>query len=296
MKNPNNGLGLAADMQLRAGIPEDAEVCGRICYEAFKIFADHHNFPTEIPTPEFSVGIVSMMLSNPGFYSVVAECEGEVVGSNYLDERGVIGGVGPITVDPKAWDSGIGRVLMRDVVDRAVTRGMPGVRLNTASHHGRSVTLYSKVGFQVREPLAVMQGPQVRTEIPGTAVRPATESDLEASNRVCTMVHGHDRGAEIQDAIVQSSAFVVERGDRITGYTTGVTFFGHTVGETNDDLKALIAATPEYLGAGFLLPIRNHELFMWCVENGLRIVIPMTHMSLGLYNEPQGAFLPGVLY
>jgi hypothetical protein len=71
---------------------------------------------------------------------------------------------------------------------------------------------------------------------------------------------------------------------------------GHTVGETNDDLKALIAATPEYLGPGFLLPIRNQELFIWCVTNGLRIVIPMTHMSLGLYNEPQGAFLPGVLY
>ena len=85
-------------------------------------------------------------------------------------------------------------------------------------------------------------------------------------------------------------------GVGITGYTTEVAFFGHTVGETNDDLKALIAATPEYRGPGFLLPVRNYELFLWCVENGLRIVIPMTHMSLGLYNEPQAAFLPGVLY
>jgi len=287
---------IQSGIRLRAGTPEDAEVCGRICYEAFKTFADHHNFPTEIPTPGFAVGIVSMMLSHSGFYAVVAEREGEVVGSNFLDGRGPIGGVGPITINPQAWDSGIGSVLMRDVVEQAATREMPGVRLNTASHHGRSVTLYSKVGFRVREPLVIMQGAQVRTEIPGTSVRPATESDLGASSRVCKIIHGHDRGAEFQDAIEQSSAFVVERGGRITGYTTGVTFFGHTVGETNDDIKALISATPEYLGPGFLLPIRNHELFMWCVENGLRIVIPMTHMSLGLYNEPQGAFLPGVLY
>ena len=82
------GNNIQTDIQLRAGIPEDADVCGRICYEAFKTFADHHNFPTEIPTPEFSVGIVSMMLSHPGFYSVVAERDGEVIGSNYLDERG----------------------------------------------------------------------------------------------------------------------------------------------------------------------------------------------------------------
>ncbi len=283
-------------IQLRAGTPEDAEACGRICYEAFKTFAAHHNFPTEIPTPEFAVGVVSMMLSHPGFYSVVAEREGKVIGSNFLDERGAIGGVGPITIDPQAGDSGIGGVLMRDIVERAATREMPGVRLNTASHHGRSVTLYSKTGFRVREPLVVMQGPQVRTEIPGTVVRPAAESDLEVCDRLCTLVHGHDRGGEVRDAIAQSSAYTVERGGRITGYTTGVSFFGHTVGETNDDIKALIAATPEYLGPGFLLPCRNHELFMWCVANGLRIVIPMTHMSLGLYNEPQGAFLPGVLY
>ena len=79
------------EIQLRAGTPEDAEVCGRVCYEAFKMFADRHNFPTEIPTPEFSVELASMLLSHPGFYSVVAERDGEVIGSNYLDERGLIG-------------------------------------------------------------------------------------------------------------------------------------------------------------------------------------------------------------
>ena len=29
---------------------------------------------------------------------------------------------------------------------------------------------------------------------------------------------------------------------------------------------------------------------------GLRVVQPMTLMSMGLYNEPKGAFLPSVLY
>jgi hypothetical protein len=42
----------------------------------------------------------SMMFSHPGFYCVVAESEGRIVGSNCLDERSAIAGVGPITVEP----------------------------------------------------------------------------------------------------------------------------------------------------------------------------------------------------
>jgi hypothetical protein len=30
--------------------------------------------------------------------------------------------------------------------------------------------------------------------------------------------------------------------------------------------------------------------------NGLRLVYPMTLMTMGLYNEPRGAYLPSVLY
>jgi hypothetical protein len=73
-------------------------------------------------------------------------------------------------------------------------------------------------------------------------------------------------------------------------------FFGHTVGESNEDLKALIGAAEGFPGPGFLLPTRNSEMLRWCLEQGLHIVQPMTLMSLGLYNEPRGAFMPSVLY
>jgi hypothetical protein len=89
---------------------------------------------------------------------------------------------------------------------------------------------------------------------------------------------------------------VVEHGGRITGYTTMIGFFGHTVGESNEDLKALIGAAAGFPGPGFLLPTRNSETLRWCMEQGLRIVQPMILMSLGLYNEPRGAFMPSVLY
>ena len=44
----------------------------------------------------------------PSVWGVVAEVEGRVVGSNFLDERSPIRGVGPITVDPRGQNAGSG--------------------------------------------------------------------------------------------------------------------------------------------------------------------------------------------
>jgi hypothetical protein len=141
-----------------------------------------------------------------------------------------------------------------------------------------------------------MQGPPIGVQIPGYAVRPAVEADFDACNRLCLRIHGHDRGQELLDAIKQKTANVVEHGGRISGYATTLGYFGHAVGESNGELKALIGAADGLLGPGFLLPTRNGELLRWCLEKGLRVVHPMTLMSVGLYNEPAGAFLPSIIY
>ncbi len=98
------------------------------------------------------------------------------------------------------------------------------------------------------------------------------------------------------DAIEQATAKVVERTGRITGYTSSMAFFGHSMGETVDDLKALISAADSFGGPGILVPTRNAALFRWCLENGLRVVHPMTLMSMGMYQEPAGSYLPSVLF
>jgi len=170
------------------------------------------------------------------------------------------------------------------------------VRLVQAAWHGRSMSLYTKLGFVVREPLVVMQGKPIGKKIPGCVARPAKQSDLEPCNELCFTIHGHHRAGELNGAIEHGSAVVVERNGRITGYTALAGFFGHTVGETNEDVEAILATAPAFPGPGFLLPIRNTALFRWCLNNGLRVIQPMTLMSIGLYNEPNGAFLPSILY
>jgi hypothetical protein len=114
-------------------------------------------------------------------------------------------------------------------------------------------------------------------------VRPATGADAATCDLLCGAVHGHECGRDLRDAVDQGAASVVERNGRITGYTTQIAFFGHAVAETNDDRKALIAAALSFAGPGFLLPSRNTELFQWCLAHGLRMVQPMTLMTIGLY-------------
>src|ERR1051326_4315980 len=107
-----SGQGMATpqprSVAIRMAKPEDATAAGQICYEAFRRINTDHSFPPDFPTAEAAVNVLSMMFSHPHFYCVVAEADGRMVGSNCLDERGAIAGVGPITVDPACQNSGIG--------------------------------------------------------------------------------------------------------------------------------------------------------------------------------------------
>jgi hypothetical protein len=239
---------------------------------------------------------MAMLLAHPRFYSVVAEAEGRVVGSNFLDERSCIAGLGPITVDPTVQNRGVGARLMQDAIDRSARRQAAGVRLLQAGFHNRSLSLYTKLGFRTREPVSILQGKPLGLKFPGYEVRSATAADVAVCNRICRQVHGFDRGVELRDTIDQKTASVVEHLGRVTGYTTGIAFFAHSVAETNQGLMALIGAAPEFGGPGFLLPTRNHEVFAWCLEAGLKLVYQMTLMTIGLYHEPEGAYLSSVLY
>lgn len=284
------------DVSLRPAQEGDAEQLGRICFEAFRDISGRHNFPPDFPEPQPAIGLMTAILSNPNVYSVVAEADGRIAGSNFLWETSAIAGVGPITIDPSAQNCAIGRALMKAVLERARTRGFAGVRLVQAGYHGRSLALYTKLGFDAREPLSTLQGPPIRGQIQGYAVRPATREDVEACNRLSLRIHGFERGTDLLAAIDQGGAMVVEHGGRITGYASSIGFFGHALGESNEELKALIGAASAYHGPGFLLPTRNSELLRWCLAAGLRIVQPMTLMSIGLYNEPRGSFLPSILF
>lgn len=284
------------DVTIRQARREDAAVAGKICFDAFTAINAEHNFPPDFASADVSIGLLGMLFRHPGMYAVVAEQGGRIVGSNVLDERSPIAGIGPVTVSPTVQNAGVGKALMLHVLERAAARGFPGVRLVQAAFHIRSLSLYTKLGFETREPLSCLTGPPIAARVPEYLVRPAVGADQDACNALCLAVHGHTRAGELEDAIRESSAVVVEHAGRVTGYATGLAFFAHAVGETNGEIEALISAAGSFGGPGFLVPARNGALLRWCLGHGLRIVQPMTLMTRGLYSEPRGAYLPSVLY
>jgi len=290
----------SSSVTIRPARPEDSDVCGQICYDAFCSLNAAHGFPCDFPSPDAPKGLLKTMFSHPGVYCVVAEQDGRLLGSNCLDERAIIHGVGPITVDPHTQNHGVGRQLMHAVLDRSRQRDAAGVRLVQAAFHNRSLSLYTSLGFDVREPLACMQGRTTDRSMPGCSVRPATSDDLAACNALSHRVHGFDRGSDLAESIQRKTAVVVERDGHITGYASHLAFFGHATTESNLDLQALLTSagsSPDsFAGPGILVPTRNAPLFRWCLAQGLRVVQPMTLMSMGLYNHPAGAWLPSVLF
>ncbi len=284
------------DVTVREAVDGDWVEAGRICYEAFATLADRHGFPHDFPSIAAASEPIRWLINHPQVYGVVAEGGGRILGSSFLDERSTIFAIGPVSVDPTAQDHNVGRVLMAAMLDRAAVRRAPGVRLVQISYHNRSLSLYAKLGFDVREAFGAMYGPPIGLAMPGYHVRPATTDDEAACNSLCLLVHGHTRHGEVSEAIASGTAQVVERLGRITGYTAGINYFAHSVAETNDDLRAMIGAATDFGTPGFLVPLRNSDLFRWCLAHGLRVFFVTNMMTIGIYQEPAGAWMPSVGY
>ena len=285
--------------RLRPIEPADRDAAARILYEAFAGIHDRHRFPRDFPTLEAATELVASFVAHPGIWGVVAEREGRIVGSNFLDERGPVRGVGPITVDPGAQAAGVGRRLMQAVLERGASGA--GIRLLQDSFNTGSLALYASLGFDVAEPIALMGG-TARAAVPaGVEVRPLATGDLEACEQLCIAVHGFQRTNELLDALESPALqpLVAIRGGRVVAYATTLAVFpaAYAVAATEEDMAALIAgaATVED-SVSFLLPTRQHRLLRWCLEARLRVVKPMTYMVVGDYRTPRGAWIPSVLY
>ena len=287
-------------MNIRSVNAADTENCGRIIYEAFGSIAAKHNFPHDFPSMESAMQMAAMAINAPNVVGFVAETDdGQFLGSNFLWRHNEIAGVGPITVDPNAQAKGVGRKLMQAVIEAG--KDAPGIRLVQDAFNTVSMPLYADLGFDVVEPLVIIEGVPQGEPPPGkTKVRPLKENDYEACAELCRKVHDFDRSAELKLIAQMSPSFVVVGDDRVVGYTAapGLWQMNHAVAETVEDMQNLLAGAARLTGQplAFLLPTRQAELFRWCLSQKLRVVKPMTLMAMGAYKEPRGCFLPSVMY
>jgi predicted N-acetyltransferase YhbS len=283
------------NVELRPAEAADIPASATAMYQAFRDIAERHNFTPDFPSAEVAGGLLNALLEAPDVDAFVAEQDGTIAGSIFVSRRSSVGGVSIVTVDPNVQNRTVGRQLMLHGMECLDKQGHTRQQLIQAGYHSRSLCLYAKLGFIATDLLSNMYGGPVSEDFPGRTVRQAKDADADACNALCREVHGFDRAGEVAGAIGQGMASVVESDGEITGYTTGVGFVGHAVGESNDDLKALIASVDKFIGPGVLIPTTNGELFRWCLEKGLRVSQQLTLMDTAPAGPSNGAYWPSVL-
>lgn len=285
-----------AEVTIRPVTSSDRESCGRILYEAFQSSADAHSFRPDFPNRDVALLMMDFLLDRR--WGVAAEVDGQVVGSVFVEAGDCIAGIGPITVDPDVQESGIGRRLMQAAIEHG--RKWEGIRLVQDAFNEISMSLYASLGFDVKEPLAVLEGVPRGAPPPDVEVRPLSPDDVDACAAVCQRVHGITRSSEVRLALERFRPLVAVREGRVTGYATFLEHWsaGHGVAETERDLVALVRGGAGETGraVSLLLPTRQGDLFRRCLAEGLRVVKPMTLMAMGRYQAPEGFFFPSVSY
>jgi hypothetical protein len=203
--------------------------------------------------------------------------------------------VGPIGVDPGVQGGGIGRALMEAMIERA--GDAPGIRLMQDAFNTGSLSLYASLGFEVKEPMALVRGTPRSEPSSGVEVRRLREEDLPACEELCAAVYGFPR-YELRDPLFHP--IVALRDEEIVAYAaTGSLGMGaHGVARSEGAMHALLlgigARSREELT--FLLPMRQAGFFRWALTEGFRVVKVMNLMAYGEYEDPRGTYFPSVAY
>ncbi len=195
------------EITVRPAQPADLEAGARLLYEAFKSIADQRGFEPDFPSVEIASSMGKIFLNHPQISGVAAEVDGALAGLAFVSKRNEILAVGPIVVDPQLQNHGIGRVLMRKILEH--TKDARGVRLVQDTANPLSLALYESLGFNVKEPLFLLYGNPKGEPSDGYNIRPMRESDLAACNELCRRVHSFDRGGELADAMAHFGAVVL---------------------------------------------------------------------------------------
>src|SRR5262245_35924024 len=95
----------------RPPTPADIPAVGQLVFDAFASIQDRHRFARDFPSLEAATGFAQAWIPHPKIWGVLAVDGEKIVGCNFLSERNLVAGVGPICIDPARQGAGIGRKL-----------------------------------------------------------------------------------------------------------------------------------------------------------------------------------------
>ncbi len=184
---------------------------------------------------------------------------------------------------------------MKAVLDESQRRGVARVRLMQEAVNTASLSLYTSLGFDWRDAVAIVQLKKASQR--DQSVRMMTENDLPDADHLSSHHYHHTRRNEVASALrAHFPVLVRERAGRVTGYLIPG-FFGHGFADTRDDMLALLGEVEHVAPPAFhrvLVPMSQQVLYRELLARGCRTVKVMNYMTVGPYEAPRESWLPSI--
>jgi predicted N-acetyltransferase YhbS len=281
---------------VRPIVLEDAPIVGEIMACAFNDVFQRHGFPPPFPSIEAGRHLAALYTVYSETQGFVAERNGRIVGSGFVNVRGDKAGIGPVTVDPKAQGSGTGRAIMYRLLEES--GGCSSVRLTQDAFNNVSFSLYSKLGFVPRDVVSALAAQEPRPQAVANAgkVRLMTGADLGEVAALDTRVTGLARRCDFDLLLGFGPHLLYEHADRIVGYLCrmsigDVDYLGPAAAAQPDDLKGLLYHVAQMTGrraARIVLHASQPEIVQYAIDSGYAVVNLSTYMVRGDWQPPNG--------
>ena len=157
-------------------------------------------------------------IGQPTVAPLVAERDGEIVGTGVGSAHGPVGWVGTIFVEPARRGSGLGRAVTRAVIDELEARGCRTLVL-IATSMGRPV--YKREGFEILDEQVrfSIDGLPADDRPPDPFIRPFAPADCDAVAALDRFATGEDRRAVLASLLAPESTWVaVDPAGEVRGY------------------------------------------------------------------------------
>ena len=180
---------------------------------------------------------------------IVAELDGEIVGTGVGTANGTVGWIGTIWVEPRLRGAGLGRALTQIVIDDLEAAGCRTLLL-VATIEG--LRLYERMGFELQTRYRILEA----TGLPGNGspdggIRPFTPLDLPTMVALDGVATGEDRRHVIERFASQESTKILEVQGLVRAFVTRAPWGGGaTIAADPADAMRILDARRRTAGPG----------------------------------------------
>jgi GNAT superfamily N-acetyltransferase len=172
-------------------------------------------------------------VEHPTCFPLVAEADGQVVGTGVGTVNGRVGWVGAIFVAEDRRRNGLGSALSLTVVEELERRGCV-TQVLIATNEGRPI--YERLGFSVHARYVLETAPDAASPLDDGRVRPYADADFDAIADLDRRATGEDRASILRAFASPETGLVAIRDDgTVGGFVVRAPWGG----------RALVAAEPD---------------------------------------------------